>query len=399
MTPAAEPQRQTKRSRTERTQFPTILPPTERARLAALNVHTGTAEPAVSSSSTASAHTWTSGTTPRPQEPPAAPHTATPISTPSVHPCRNGSPTTVLQRHSECPHGPPHTLAYAAGGTQGCELGATAVNVATTPPALAAQVLPGEPDAAHAEFPTRAAMQARSAGSVLRRHDGPGVQTPTTNAALTGSLDSETFWTTPSHTERPSLAPLWPGPTAENMHTKPGNNASGDTPSPGTLAARDREIMVPPPPRPPHSGDHLDLEELRRAYDVYHRTPSDNLVDALRAHFQGARTDRRFAAALLSHGATNMRVGQLRGLLTLGQRTPDDLIDVWIWWFKYHQADNWRIWVPHLAWAHMLIAPPTEPQPAANPGGRTQAAPQLIADALNIPPYDGLAYWESRTAR
>ena len=72
---------------------------------------------------------------------------------------------------------------------------------------------------------------------------------------------------------------------------------------------------------------------------------------------------------------------------------------MWMWWFNYHHPDQGRIWVPHLATAHKLIAPPTEPQPAPKPGGRTGAAPQLSSDALNIPPYDGLAYWESRTAR
>ena len=37
-------------------------------------------------------------------------------------------------------------------------------------------------------------------------------------------------------------------------------------------------------------------------YDIYNRTPSPNLVNALRLHLQGVRGDRRFAAALLPHG-------------------------------------------------------------------------------------------------
>ena len=45
------------------------------------------------------------------------------------------------------------------------------------------------------------------------------------------------------------------------------------------------------------------------------------------------------------------------------------------------------------------FTPPTEPRAAPNPGARTRDAPQLNADALNIPPHRGLAYWESRTAR
>ena len=124
------------------------------------------------------------------------------------------------------------------------------------------------------------------------------------------------------------------------MHTEPDEDAPGGSPSPGTLAARDREIMPPPPRRPPHVGDHLDLEELRTAYNIYHRTPSTTVVDALRMHFHDVRGDRRFAAALLPHGTTNICVRQLQALLTLGQRTPDDLIDVWIWWFNYHQPDR-----------------------------------------------------------
>ena len=74
--------------------------------------------------------------------------------------------------------------------------------------------------------------------------------------------------------------------------------------------------MPPPPPRPPHVGDHLDLEGLQRAYDIYRRTPSPNLVDALRMHFRGVRGDRPLAAALLQHGATNICVRQLESLLT-----------------------------------------------------------------------------------
>ena len=71
---------------------------------------------------------------------------------------------------------------------------------------------------------------------------------------------------------------------------------------------------------------------------------------------------------LLPHGATNILGRQLQALLTPGQRTPDDVIDVWIWWFNYHQPDQKQIWVRNLAWAHTLIALPTEPQPALSPG-------------------------------
>ena len=156
--------------------------------------------------------------------------------------------------------------------------------------------------------------------------------------------------------------------------------------------------MLPEAPRPLHSGDPLGLEELRRAYDVYHRTPSRDLVDAPRAHVHNVCTDQRFAVALLPHGATNICVRQLQALLGPGQLTPDNLLHMWILWFHYHQPDQRLIWVPHLVWAHTLIAPPTKPQPAPSPRDRRRATPQLSADALNILPYDGLAYWESRTA-
>ena len=178
MSPAAEPQRRTKRPRTDRTPIPTILPPTERARLAALGAHTDTAGATASGSSTASSHARTNDTTPGPHESSAAPRTAIPISAPSVHPSRNGNPTAAPQRRPERPHAPPHTPAYAARGTQGYKAGATEVNVATAPPTMAAQVPPGEPDAAHAAPPTRATVQAQSAESGLHPHNDPATRRP-----------------------------------------------------------------------------------------------------------------------------------------------------------------------------------------------------------------------------
>ena len=264
---------------------------------------------------------------------------------------------------------------------------------------MAAQVPPGEHDAAHAAPPTRATVQAQSAESRLHPHSDPSDAVSTTDAVTTKSRDSGTSGTTPPPATRPGPTFSRPGPNADNMHTEPDNHVAGNSHSPCTLAARDREIMPPPPPRPPHVGDHLDLEELRRAYDIYHRTPSPNLVDALGMHFQGVRGDLRFVSALLPHGATNICVRQLQALLTLGQCTPDDLIDVWVWSFNYHNPDRGQVWVPHLAWAQTLIPPLTEPRPAPRPGGRTRAVPQLSADVPNIPPYGGLAYWESRTTR
>ena len=104
MSPAAEPQQRTKRPRTDRMPIPTILPPTEPARLAELDTHTGTAG-ATASSSTAFSHRRTNDTVPGPHKPSAAPHTATPISAPSVHPSRNSSSASAPQRQPETPTG------------------------------------------------------------------------------------------------------------------------------------------------------------------------------------------------------------------------------------------------------------------------------------------------------
>ena len=398
MSATAGPQRRPKRPQTERTKISTILPLTERARLVALSVRADTAEAAVSSASAAPSHAQTSVTAPRPHKPSAAPRGATPISTESLS-ARHAAAT----RHSPTrPTRAPtlaitHTTTRSRGGT-GLRDGSTATNATTTQPTMTTQVPLSNPDTEHAEFPTLAAMQARSTGSVLHQHDKTGDTGQGTGPAMTENPESKKPEAIPSPTSRPSPAPARPRPAAEQMHTEPDNSASGDTPSPGIPAARDRAIMPPQPPRPPQSGEPPGLEELRRPYDVYHSTPSHNLLGALRAHFHDVRPERRFAAALLPHGATNICVRQLQALLIPGKRTPNDLIDLWIWSFNHQQPDQGLIWVPHPDWAHTLIAPPTDPRAAPSPGRPTRTAPQVNADALNIPPYQGLAYWESRTA-
>ena len=45
-----------------------------------------------------------------------------------------------------------------------------------------------------------------------------------------------------------------------------------------------------------------------------------------------------------------------------------------------------------------LIAPPTDPRPAPNTGGRERAAPPPRPETLRIPPHEGPAAWESGTA-
>ena len=102
----------------------------------------------------------------------------------------------------------------------------------------------------------------------------------------------------------------------------------------------------------------------------------------------------------LPHAATTeVFVRQLQALVTPGTQITDDLVDAWIWWFNTHQPDQGGIWVQKLGWAHTLIVPPTDPRPAPSDGGRERAAPPPRARTFRISPYEGLAEWESRTAR
>ena len=102
----------------------------------------------------------------------------------------------------------------------------------------------------------------------------------------------------------------------------------------------------------------------------------------------------------LPHTATTkIFVRELQALFNSETQITDDLVDAWIWWFNTQEPDQGGVWVPHLAWAHTLIAPPTEPRPAPSTGGRERAAPSPSAETLHIPPYEGLAERESRTAR
>ena len=124
------------------------------------------------------------------------------------------------------------------------------------------------------------------------------------------------------------------------------------------------------------------------------------LVAALRRHLQDVNPNRLFAVVPLPHAAsTDISVRQLHALVTPGMQIADDLVDAWIWWFNFNQPDQGGVWVPHLGWAHTLIARPPEPRPAPSTGGRERAGPQPKANALNIPPYNGLMDWESRTAQ
>ena len=160
--------------------------------------------------------------------------------------------------------------------------------------------------------------------------------------------------------------------------------------------------MPPPSPRPPQrrSTGPFDDAELRALYGIHASTPSSELVAALLEHLKDVNPSRLFAVVPLLHAATTeMFVRQLQALVSPGTQIADDLVHVCIWWFNTHQPDQGGVWVPHLGWAHTLIAPPTHPRPAPSSGDRERAAPPLRAETLRIPPYEGLAKWESRIAR
>ena len=182
---------------------------------------------------------------------------------------------------------------------------------------------------------------------------------------------------------------------------QPGTTPGHPSPTSAT-PDQDRETMPPPTPRPPQrrSTGLFDDAELRALYGIHATTPSSELVAALREHLQDVNPSRLFAVVPLPHAAaTQIFVRQLQALVTPGTQITDNLVDTWIWWFNTHQPDQGGVWVPHLGWTHTLIAPPTDPRPAPSTGGRERAAPPPRAKTLRIPPYEGLAEWEGRTAR
>ena len=174
-------------------------------------------------------------------------------------------------------------------------------------------------------------------------------------------------------------------------------------PSPASAALdQDRGAMPPPHPRSPQQrGTGLfDDAELRALYGIHASTPSSELVATLQEHLGDVGPDRLFAVVPLPHAATTeIFVRQLQALVTPGAQVSDELVEAWIWWFNTHQPAQGGVWVPHLGWVHTLIAPPTDPRPAPSTGGREWAAPPPRPETLRIPPYEGLAAWESGTAR
>ena len=120
----------------------------------------------------------------------------------------------------------------------------------------------------------------------------------------------------------------------------------------------------------------------------------------VREHLCDVDPNRLFAVVTLPHAATTeIFVRQLQAIVTPDAQVSDDLVEAWICWFNTHNPAQGGVWVPHLGWVHTLIAPPTDPRPAPSTEGRERAAIPRRPKTLCIPPYEGLAAWESGTAR
>ena len=191
-------------------------------------------------------------------------------------------------------------------------------------------------------------------------------------------------------------------PSTGNVPRGDPGTAPGHPSPTGATRDQDREATPPPPPRSQQRRNRgpFDDVELRALYGIHATAASSELVPALGEHLKDVHPTRLFAVVPLPHAATtNVFMRQLQALVTPRSQFTDDLVDAWIWWFNTHQPDQGGIWVPHLGWAHTLIAPPTDPRPAPGTEGRERAAPSPRAETLRIPPHEGLAEWESRTVR
>ena len=334
----ADPRRRSKRPRTEQTHIATILTPVERERQAALHADPHQAAGEASSSSAASL--------PR-----------------SAANALSGGPyaTDIRPRKLR----PTEALRKERGGS---------------PPPL---------------------PRGRQATEGASRQPGQDASGPRTDTEMTGtSGPQESPGPLPAAT--PCSMPQQQEPSTDYV---PGEH-SGTTsrhPSPaGAALDQDRVAMPPPPPQPPqHRGaGPFDDAELRALYGIHASTPSSKLVATLPEHLRDVDPNRLFAAVPLPHAAsTEIFVRQLQALINPGAQVSDDLVEAWISWFNNHQPAQGGVWVPHLGWVHMLIAPPTDPRPAPSTGGQERAAPPPRRDNLRIPPHAGLVAWESGTAR
>ena len=207
-----------------------------------------------------------------------------------------------------------------------------------------------------------------------------------------GPLPAATPWSMPQQQEPPTDHVPGGHPGTTSQHPSPA----------GAALDQDRLAMPPAPPRPPEQrgAGPFDDAELRALYGIHASTPSSELVATLQEHLRDVNPDRLFAMVPLPHAATTrMYVRQLQALVTPGAQISDNLFEAWIWWFNTHQPAQGGVWVRHLGWVHTLKAPQTDPRLAPSTGGRDQGAPPPRPDNLRIPPHEGLAAWESGTAR
>ena len=336
--PTTDPRRRCKRLRTERTHIPTILTAVERERQAALQANPCQAPGEVSSSTAASLP---------------------------------GSAANALSRGPHATDTRPREPAADPSPAQGAG---------------------GQPP------PQPRNRQPTQGTSRQPGHDASGPRADTEMMGTSGPQESAG----PLPAATPCLVPQQQEPSTEYVPGEhPGTTSRHPFPA-GAALDQDRVAMPPPLPRPPQqrNAGPFDDAELRALYGIHASMPSSELVATLWEHLRDVDPNRLFAVVPLPHAATTeIFVQQLQALVTPGAQVLDDLVEAWIWWFNTNQPAQGGVWVPHLAWVHTLIAPPTDPRPAPSTRGRERAAPPPSPDNLRIPPHKGLATWESGTAR
>ena len=287
---AADPRRQSKRPRTERTHIPTIPVPAERARQAPLQTGPHQATDGASSSSAASLSGPAAGPLPegrhaadtRPMGPAAdqRPEQGVGGRTPQSPPTQAGGDGTG-PRHG---HWPPRQLGpYATGRL--------------TPAAM-------QPNRRGAEdAPQQRGHDADDPGEDQKMAEASGPQKSSSSPPTTASCSM-------SPGEQPSRGNVPEG----HLDTSPGH------PCPtGTTPDQDRETMPPTAPRPPQrrSTDFFDEAEMKAVRDIHANKPSCGLVAALREHLHNVHPNRLFAVVPLPYAAsTDISVRQLQALVT-----------------------------------------------------------------------------------
>ena len=368
-----DPRRRSKRPHTNRAYISIILTPVERERQAALHAGPRREADEVSSSSAASrpgseAYPLSGGphaTDTRPREPAADPRPAEGM---------GGQP-------------PPHPPPRARGSDTGPGLGYRP---------------PDRPDPWTTGSPTPAATQPNRQGTGgASQHRGHDASDQGADAEMTEAPGPQE-----SDGPLPAAAPCSvPQQREPSMEYAPGGDPGTTSRHPSPTSAtrdQDRMTMPPPPPRPPQQRGTgpFDDAELRALWGIQATKPSSELVAPLREHFRDVNPNRLFAVVPLPQAATTeIFVRQLQALVNPGTQISDDLVEAGICCFNTHQPAQGGVWVPHPGWVHKLIAPPKDPGPVSSTGGRERAAPPPRPEIFRIPPHEGLAAWESGTAR